>query len=62
MNRNKLTKRIFFFYLVLSILFFVIYVPGAFIASWILDHFGLRIGVVIGAGLMLIGSVVRGLF
>jgi len=43
----------------LSLLFFVIYVPGAFLASWILDHFGLRIGILTGTGLLAIGSIVR---
>lgn len=37
----------------------MIYVPGAFLASWILDHFGLRIGILTGTGLLAIGSIVR---
>lgn len=43
----------------LSLLFFVIYVPGAFVASWVLDHLGLRIGILVGTGLLALGAIVR---
>lgn len=43
----------------LSLLFFVIYVPGAFVASWVLDHLGLRVGIIMGTSLLFFGSLIR---
>ncbi|RHY97722.1 hypothetical protein DYB37_008088, partial [Aphanomyces astaci] len=39
--------------------YFVAYIPFAFIGSWIMDHRGLRFGVVLGAGLQAAGASLR---
>ncbi|RHY65821.1 hypothetical protein DYB30_001770 [Aphanomyces astaci] len=39
--------------------YFVAYIPFAFIGSWIMDHRGLRFGVLLGAGLQAAGASLR---
>ena len=47
-------------HVVLSVVYFAAYVPGVFAASWLLDTYGLRAGLLAGVLCCAIGAVVRG--
>eukprot|EP01094_Clydonella_sp_ATCC50884_P010850 TRINITY_DN20667_c0_g1_i1.p1 TRINITY_DN20667_c0_g1~~TRINITY_DN20667_c0_g1_i1.p1 ORF type:complete len:455 (+),score=132.55 TRINITY_DN20667_c0_g1_i1:348-1712(+) len=48
-----------FYVNLLSVVYFIAYVPGVFVASWLLDVHGLRAGLCAGVGCCMLGSIIR---